>query len=67
MNTMAITIKPSVRKGKFVVEMDANRLEKLASMFGMYNPDFLDSLERAERDVKAGRVYKLRSLRDLRK
>ena len=49
------------------MEMDANRLEKLASMFGMYNPDFLDSLERAERDVKAGRVYKLRSLRDLRK
>ena len=65
MNTMAITIKPSIKRGRFIVEMDANRLERFASMFGMYNPDFLASLRKSLDQEKKGQVKKLRSLKDL--
>jgi hypothetical protein len=48
-----------------VVEIDAQRLEKLADALGMYNPDFVASLDRAEADVKAGRVKKIKTFKDL--
>ena len=67
MSTLAFTIKPSVNPHKFTVEIDAIRLERLAANFGMFNPDFIRSLDRSEQDVRAGRVKKLRSLKDLRK
>ena len=46
--------------------MDADQFEKLAADFGFFSKDFLKSLERAEKDVKAGRTRKLQSLRQLR-
>jgi len=46
--------------------MDADRFEKLAADFGFFSKDFLRSLEQAEKDVKAGRVRKIQSLKDLR-
>jgi hypothetical protein len=46
--------------------MDAARFEKLAADFGFFSKDFLRSLERAEKDVKAGRVRRIKSLRELR-
>ncbi|OHB18147.1 MAG: hypothetical protein A2749_02800 [Parcubacteria group bacterium RIFCSPHIGHO2_01_FULL_45_26] len=67
MSTLDFTIKPSVNPHKFTVEIDATRLERLAANFGMFNPDFIRSLDRSEQDVRAGRVKKLRSLKDLRK
>ena len=51
---------------KFQIEVDADRFEKLAADFGLFNPAFLRSLETADRDHKAGRVKKLKSLRQLR-
>lgn len=51
---------------KTVVEFDADKFERLAALFGMFNPDFLKSLARAEKDVKAGRIRKIKSLKDLR-
>ena len=45
--------------------MDANRLERLAADFGMLNPDFLKAVEQSERDYKAGRFRKIKSLREL--
>lgn len=53
------------RMKRIVVEMDATRLERLATALGFYSDDFIKSLERAERDVKEGRVKKLSSMRDL--
>ena len=55
------------RKGskEIVVKIDAARLERLASTLGLYHPDFLRSLERAEADVAAGRVKRLRTMKDL--
>jgi hypothetical protein len=68
MSSLAITIKPaSKRPRKILIEMDANKFEKLAGNFGFFNPDFIKSLDRAERDYKAGKVKKIKSLRELRK
>lgn len=53
-------------KNKISVSMDRHGLERLADSLGLFNPAFLKSLDRAEADIKAGRVEKLRSLRDLR-
>lgn len=67
MASLNITIKQANRRShKTVVEFDADQFEKLAGMFGFFNPDFLESLDRAEKDVKAGRVKRLKSLIDLR-
>lgn len=67
MVSLNITIRQGKKRPrKTVVEFDANEFEKLAAHFGFFNPDFLKSLSRAERDAKAGRVKKLRSLKDLR-
>ncbi len=66
MASLNITIKEKNRSGKRIVEIDADQFEKLAAIFGFFNPEFLESLDRAEKDVKAGRVKRLKSLKDLR-
>lgn len=65
--TLTLTIKPKTAGTgkKVVVEMDADKLERMAAAFGMFNPEFLESVERAERDYAAGRARKIRSLREL--
>lgn len=68
MASLSVTIKSSKKAGrKFIVEMDAERFEKLAASLGLFNPDFIESLEKSEKDWKAGRFRKIRSLKDLRK
>ncbi len=67
MSKTMITIRPGSKGKKVLVELDADRLERLASNLGFYNPDFLRSIERAERDYRAGRVYTVTSLRELRR
>ena len=62
-----IAIKTTSVGRKILVELDANKLERLASHLGFYGPDFLKSIDKAERDYKAGRVRKITSLRELRK
>jgi len=46
--------------------MDAERFERLAADFGLFSRDFLASLARAERDIKADRLTKIKSLKDVR-
>jgi len=67
MVSLNITIKQkNKRSRKTVVEFDADQFERMAAAFGFFNPEFLKSLDRAEKDIKAGRVKRLRSLKDLR-
>ena len=66
MNNIAIKISPSSKGKKLLVEIDANKLERLASNLGLYNPDFVKSVELAEQDFRAGRSHTLTSLRKLR-
>ena len=67
MKTLPVTITKKVKatKATFTVEFDANRFERIAAALGMFSDDFLASIDRAEKDVKAGRVHKLKSLADL--
>ena len=62
-----IAIKATSVGKKIIVELDANRLERLASYLGFYGADFLKSVDRAERDYKAGRVRAVASLSELRR
>lgn len=48
------------------LQVNRNAFERLADLFGFFQPKFLQSLDRAEADIKKGRVKKLHSLKDLR-
>jgi hypothetical protein len=68
MTTLNLTIRPhQARSRKFIVELDADRFERLAAGLGLFNRQFLASLERAEREIAQGKARRLRSLRDLRR
>ena len=64
MSSLELTIKK--RNHRILVEMDADRFQKLAADFGFFSKDFLKSLEQAEKDVRAGRIRKIDSLKELR-
>ncbi len=68
MSSLTITIKSKTNHSKkILVEMDAEKFERLASNLGFFNPEFLESIERAEKDYRAGRIKKIKSLKELRK
>lgn len=68
MASLAVTIKPETNKPrKILIELDAEKFERLAANFGFFNPEFLKSLERAEKDYQTGKIRKIKSLKDLRK
>lgn len=64
--SITLTVKQKVKNRKITVEMDAEKLERLAASFGFLSPNFLSSLDRAEKDYAAGRYRKIKSLRDLK-
>jgi len=49
----------------YTIELDADKLEREAAALGMFGDDFLASIDRAEADIKAGRVHKAKSLKEL--
>lgn len=67
MNTATININfpASKRAKKINIEINAEQFERLAAGFGMFNPDFLESVARAERDYSAGRFRKIKSLKEI--
>ncbi len=65
MSTLTVTFKPDLRSAR--VDIDADRFERLASVLGFFNPDFLASVDRSEREIAAGKARPLRSLRSLRR
>ena len=68
MASLTITIKPRVNHPRrILIEMDAEKFEKLAASLGLFSPEFLKSLDRAEKDCRAGRIKKIKSLKELRK
>lgn len=66
---MTISMKISNQKKSRIVSVnfDADRFERVAANFGLFNELFLHSVDRAERDIKAGRVREIGSLQELRK
>ena len=68
MNDIVFKIKKSQTKPKKItVIFDADKFERVAANFGLFRPEFLDSLDRAESDLKRGRFKKIKSLASLRK
>ena len=68
MKSLTVTMKPIVaRSRKIRIEVDADKFERLAADFGLFNPDFLRSVDQAEKDARAGRIKKIASLRDLKR
>jgi|GEM_PF-1034501 len=68
MRSLTVTVQPIVaRSRKIRIEVDADKFERLAADFGLFNPDFLRSLDRAEKDARTGRIKKMASLRDLKR
>lgn len=47
------------------VEFSPEQFERVASVFGMFNPDFLKSLARSEGQLRRGQVRKIKSLEEL--
>jgi len=52
-------------KNRISIEMSRHKFERLADSLGLFRPEFLKSLDRAEKDVRAGRIKKLGSFKDL--
>lgn len=65
MNTTAMKFKITQKPKTVLVEFSAAQFERVAAAFGMFNPEFLESLARSEGDYKKGRVYKFETLKDL--
>ncbi len=64
MNTIDLTITPT-KRGTVSVELDADRLESLAASLGLFSDEFLEAIQAAERDYRAGRYKKISSLAEL--
>ena len=62
-----ITVERKPKSPRVIVEIDAEKLERLAATLGLFNEEFLKSLSRSERDIAFGRTKRLRSLRQLRR
>jgi hypothetical protein len=66
MVSLNITINQNKnRLRRATIELDADKFEKLAGIFGLFNQEFIKSLSRAEKDYRAGRVFKIKSLKEL--
>lgn len=63
MNIIDTTIKKVGTK--LTLELNADRLERLAASFGFFNDAFLESVKRAERDYRTGRTRKIISFDEL--
>lgn len=66
MNFLPVKIISKPRSDKVILEMDADRFERFAAAFRFVSKEAMESIERAERDVRAGRVREIKSFKDLR-
>lgn len=67
MSAMTINIHSnSTGQKKISIELDADKFERLAAGLGFFNPAFLASIDRAEKDYRAGRTREVSTLRELR-
>ena len=63
MYTLPVTI--SKLKRKLHIEVDADKFERLATIFGLFNKNFLQSVDNAEEEYSSGDVEQISSLKDL--
>lgn len=66
MKTATLTISRAPSPRKLRIEIDVEQWERIADALGLYQPRFLKSLKQSEREIREGKIRKLRSLKDLR-
>jgi len=66
MASLTLTVQPKIKERKITVTFDADKFERLAASFGLFNSEFLQSIDRAEADYRAGRYRAVRSLKSVR-
>jgi hypothetical protein len=62
-----ITVERKPRSKRIIVEIDADKLERLAASLGLLSSSFLDSVSRSEKEIALGKIKRLRNLRELRR
>lgn len=62
MSSLTITLQPKTNHKDIIIKMDADRFERFTASLGLFNPQFLESLDQAENDYKKGRITKIKSL-----
>jgi hypothetical protein len=68
MKVMAtITVERKPKSKRIIVEIDADKLERLAASLGLFSSSFLDSMSRSEKEIALGKTKRLRNLRELRR
>ena len=68
--TQTITVPATVVQTTaktITLQFNKDRLERLCNALGLYKKEFLESLDRSEKDHQAGRVYKIKNLMDIAK
>ena len=67
--TQTISVPATIVKSAekiITLQFSKNRLERFCNALGLYQEEFLESLNRSEKDHKAGRVCEVKNLMDLR-
>ena len=67
MSSLTVKIEPKMNNKDIVIKMDALKFEKFTASLGLFSPQFLKSIARAENDYKKNKICKIKSLRELRK
>jgi hypothetical protein len=62
-----ITVERKPKSKRIIVEIDADKLERLAASLGLFSSSFLDSISRSEKEIALGKTKRLRDLRELRR
>ena len=61
-----LTIEKKPHSDKYLVEVDTRDWERISGELGFYNPDFVKSLDKSEREISQKKTKRLKSLHDLR-
>ncbi|MEK6922300.1 MAG: hypothetical protein AABX08_00690 [Nanoarchaeota archaeon] len=64
MATITVLQKPNLKKIR--VDIDLEKWEQLADVFGFYKSTFLQTLAQSIKESKTGKVTKIKSLKELR-
>ncbi|MGO8732825.1 MAG: hypothetical protein ACLQVM_08520 [Terriglobia bacterium] len=62
-----ITVERKPKSKRIIVEIDADKLERLAASLGLFSSSLLDSISRSEKEIALGKTKRLRNLRELRR
>jgi len=62
-----ITVERKPKSKRIIVEIDADKLERLAASLGLFSSSLVDSISSSEKEIALGKTKRLRSLRELRR